>query len=350
MGTCLALSPDGGLLASGDRDEKVRVSRFPCTLVMQGYLTGEFVFLPSVCVYIYVCVLGSVVVNDWGFPFGFEREPQTPDPHHNNNINTLPPGHENFVSAVRFLPGSPQRLLTASGDGTLGLWDAETCAPLATGAVDPAAVAADEGGEEKEEADAAAEGEEGEGPGAGLAKAVPLALAVTADGGAAVTTVLGRAELRALALPGLDGVQVIATPSPALGVDAVGESLFASLAAPDYLGVWRRGGGGGGAFELVGDHPVAAAVRAFASERRVGTEIVHAAEDEGLLGGMTKENLTERHTWNDRKRKDGVKERLKERGKRRRAKGRDGGEDGGEGEGDGGEDCGDGEGEVAMEA
>ena len=40
VGTCLALSPDGELLASGDRDEKVRVSRFPCTLVVQGYLTG----------------------------------------------------------------------------------------------------------------------------------------------------------------------------------------------------------------------------------------------------------------------------------------------------------------------
>ena len=42
VGTCLALSADGALLASGDRDEKVRVSRFPCTLVVQGYLTGEF--------------------------------------------------------------------------------------------------------------------------------------------------------------------------------------------------------------------------------------------------------------------------------------------------------------------
>lgn len=42
VGTCLALSPDGARLASGDRDEKVRVSRFPCTLVVEGYLTGEW--------------------------------------------------------------------------------------------------------------------------------------------------------------------------------------------------------------------------------------------------------------------------------------------------------------------
>ncbi len=40
MGTCLALSPDGRLLASGDRDEKVRLSLFPSTVVTQGYLTG----------------------------------------------------------------------------------------------------------------------------------------------------------------------------------------------------------------------------------------------------------------------------------------------------------------------
>lgn len=45
VGTCLALSPDGSLLASGDRDEKVRVSHFPCTLVVQGYLTGKFIFV-----------------------------------------------------------------------------------------------------------------------------------------------------------------------------------------------------------------------------------------------------------------------------------------------------------------
>lgn len=268
-----------------------------------------------------------------------------PTTHSSTSLSLSPPGHENFISAVRFLPGSPPRLLTTSGDGTLGLWDANSCRPLATGAIGPSEANADN--------EAAAPEEEG--VGAGMAKAVPLAMAVTADGAAAVTTVLGRAELRVLALPGLEGAQTIATPSPALGVDVVGGDdgdvglLFASLAAPDYLGVWRRGvGGGARAFELVGDHPVAAAVRAFAAERGVGTEIVHAAEDEGLLGGMTKENLTDRHGWNDRKRKDGVKERQRERGKRRRARGRDGGE--GDGGNDGGGEGVEDEAEVAMEA
>jgi hypothetical protein len=41
VGTCLALSPDGSTLASGDRDEKVRLSCFPSTVVAQGYLTGK---------------------------------------------------------------------------------------------------------------------------------------------------------------------------------------------------------------------------------------------------------------------------------------------------------------------
>jgi hypothetical protein len=252
---------------------------------------------------------------------------------------------------VRFLPSS--QILTASGDGSLGLWDAERCTSVGTGQVDPAAAGQQQQEEEEQEE------EDG-----GMAKAVPLALAVTRDGATAVTNVLGRGELRVFALPSLEVSQTLPTPGPALGVDISPEAgeggtdvLFASVAAPEYLLVFQQQQKQGkqGGFELVADHPAAAAVRAFAAASGVGTEVVHAAEDEGLFGGMTKENLAVRHAWNDRKRKDGVKEKQRERGKRRRAAksgGGVGGDGGGEGEeGSAGEEEGvEGEGVVAMEA
>lgn len=242
---------------------------------------------------------------------------------------------------------APPRILTASGDGSLGLWDAEGCTAVGTGQVDPAAAVA-AGGEQA----------------GGMAKkAVPLALAVTRDGATAVASVVGRGELRVFALPSLEVRQTLPTPGPALGLDLAvdGEDtaanvLFASVAAPEYLLVFQRAAGGGGGFERVADHPAAAAVRAFAAAGGVGTDVVHAAEDEGLFGGgMTKENLTVRKTWNDLKRKEGVREKQRERGKRRRAA--KGGEGGDEGEGEEGsageEDQGveeEGDGAVAMEA
>lgn len=210
-----------------------------------------------------------------------------------------------------------------------------------------AAAAAAQVGQGKEEEQGKEQGE-----GTTTASVVPLALAVAPDGTAAVATVLGRSELRVFALPSLTVQQTLPTPSPALGVDACAapplpqggggdgtgsdsDLLFATVAAPEYLLVFQRQPASGG-YELVPDHPVAAAVKAFASERGVGTEIVHAAEDEGLLGGMTKENLTTRHAWNDRKRKEESKERQRERDKRRRAGGKGG--RGSEGEGSAGEE------------
>lgn len=184
---------------------------------------------------------------------------------------------------------------------------------------------------------AAEEAAEGEGGSGGV---VPLALAVTADGGAAVVSLLGRSELRVFSLPSLALQQVIPTPSPPLGLDILvvsssnenkegeEECLFVSVAAPEYLLVFRRVEKKGGteglaaSFELVSDHEAAGAVRAFAVARGVGTDVVHAAEDEGLFGGLTKESLTVRHVWNDRKRKEGHKEKQKGRGKRRRARGK----------------------------
>jgi hypothetical protein len=260
--------------------------------------------------------------------------------HTHTHTHTHNTGHANFISAVRFLPpsssSSPPQILTASGDGTLGLWDAATCSSLGMGAVDPSA--------EKEEG----EGGEREG-GGGVAKAVPLSLAVTGDGSAAAASLLGREGVRVFSLPALAVAQTLATPSAPLGVDiagageeGAGDLLFASVAAPEYLLVFQRQSPDG-LFAPLAEHPAALAVRAFAAAGKVGTEVVHAAEDEGLLGGMTKETLAVRHTWNDRKRKEGAKEKQRERGKRRRAKG---GEGGGGGEEEGGQE---GEG-MAVEA
>ena len=159
VGTCLDLSPNGECLASGDRDEKVRLSKFPCTLVINAYLTG----------------------------------------------------HDNFISSVTFIQNGTA-VLTGSGDGSLALWDAQTGAERVKLAL-PLPPSTFEAKEE----DGKEEGTKEPSKTRNKATTVPCAMAINKEETLAIVTLLGRAELLVYSLPALELVQTLSTPSPPLG-------------------------------------------------------------------------------------------------------------------------------------
>lgn len=257
VGTCLDLSPNGTCLASGDRDEKVRLSQFPCTLIVKGYLTG----------------------------------------------------HDNFISAVRFLADG-RTVLTASGDGTLALWDAQTSEEKAHTAVPVAATTND---------DAPPTKRDGNPRKATSNTPVPCAIAIC-PGDVAVVTVLGQPHLYVYALPSLELLQTLDTPSPPLGVAVVRETVYVTVGAPEYMLAYAVSNH---ALALVPGEAVATAVQAHGMAQGLHTEVTVDEGDEGLLGGLTKENLEMRHEWNNRQRKDEFVEKARQKKREKRQKERD---------------------------
>jgi len=284
VGTCLDLSPDGSCLASGDRDEKVRLSKFPCTLVINAYLTG----------------------------------------------------HDNFISSVTFIQRGTA-VLTGSGDGSLALWDAETGAERVKLALPLPLEAKDETKEE----DGREEGSKEPSKTRNKATTVPCAVAVNREETLAVVTLLGRAELLVYSLPALELVQTLRTPSPPLGAVWLEEGgkeevLYVTVGAPEYLMAYTLEGNALQVQEKGEEKPMIAAMRSFGAAAGLQTEMTVDEGDEGFLGGMTKENLEVRFEWNSRQRKEEHVEKARQKRQEKRHRERDeriAGAGGGGGEG-----------------
>ncbi len=274
VGTCLDLSPDGTCLASGDRDEKVRLSKFPCTLVINAYLTG----------------------------------------------------HDNFISSVAFIQKGTA-VLTGSGDGTLALWDAQTGAETVKRVLP---LPLQSKGETKKEEKGNEEGSKEPSKTRNKATTVPCAVAINREETLAVVTLLGSSQLLIYSLPALELVQTLSTPSPPLGaawLEKGGreggreEVLYVTVGAPEYLV----------AYVLVGNElqmqkeedTVVVAVRSFGTKAGLQTELTVDEGDEGFLGGMTKENLEVRFEWNNRQRKEEKIEKARQKRQEKRHRERD---------------------------
>jgi len=277
VGTCLDLSPNGECLASGDRDEKVRLSKFPCTLVINAYLTG----------------------------------------------------HDNFISSVTFIQKGAA-VLTGSGDGSLALWDAETGAERVKLAL-PLPPSAFEATEE----DGKEEGTKEPSKTRNKATTVPCAMAINKEETLAIVTLLGRAELLVYSLPALKLVQTLSTPSPPLGavwLEEEGkeggreEALYVTVGAPEYLMAYTQEEGGKGLLQVQEkgeENPVIGTVRSFGAAAGLQTELTVDEGDEGFLGGMTKENLEVRFEWNSRQRKEEHVEKARQKRQEKRHRERD---------------------------
>lgn len=274
VGTCLDLSPDGTCLASGDRDEKVRLSKFPCTLMIDAYLTG----------------------------------------------------HDNFISSVTFIRRGTA-VLTGSGDGTLALWDAQTGAEKVKRVLPFTLKVKNETQREEEGKE---EGSNEPSKTRNKATTVPCAVAINREESLAIVTLLGSAELLVYSLPALELVQTLKLPSPPLGAvwlekggqeGGKEEVLYVTVGAPEYLMAYVLIGN-----ELqaqIEEQSVVVAVRSFGMKAGLESELTVDEGDEGFLGGMTKENLEVRFEWNSRQRKEEHVEKARQKRQEKRHRERD---------------------------
>lgn len=293
VGTCLDLSPDGARLATGDRDEKVRISHFPCTVVIETYLLG----------------------------------------------------HERFVSSVNFVENGA-KVLTGSGDQTLALWDAHTGCEVVRESLPPLEGELVAEGEQL----GPENGERGRNSSKSPSTIVPCAVAVTSDSALAAVTLLGQSKLLVYALPALSLIQTLDLPSVPVGAafmdnpeEAEGEIrrvLYVTVGAPEYLLAYRvTKDGEGGAWRLEAAEEgigVLVSVRHFGLKMGLKASLTVDEGDEDFLGGMTKENLTVRCDWNSRQRREEHAERARRKRQDKRHRERDGAvaEEGKEGEAD----------------